>query len=568
MAPHHKTQILEQLLDMIRAGLPMPGSSAPLSVQIENALRFAKADPAITSNETARLRLITIEAEFLGQNGDYSAAAVLLRPEWMKLRNLVNPHTKVPARDATLLRQQVWLVLHFIHYGLYLGTGDIDGAIQLLAGVSVLIKTKLSRDNDKNYRPRGTLALLHYYLGCCFRSARRFREAEETFLEAKKNTLARTKDALQRKANDESAVRRELAVRDVFCARILAEQSWISIHRGRLLPAEHLLTTARMLLVSSVHESIERQIVSLQHIAIRRRVKHRDYEYEKAIRVLEECHSRFNARADIAGQFRSASEIVRGYLDRAEFNEDARDHDLMAAASWLKHARAAAVTDRDRVSVPLLAMRRAILLNDAQSAEKYFQEAKKVSSETGRDHQPDGNKKAPRPVGIVVMQVRLSILRKQYAEAIRTAADALKQNTSRENRVPVVESELLLLLADCHLHLGDVQLAKAQLDRWNTLAQFVEHHYLHQYAIELRERARRDDFVTPYNFESESRSGKGTLRYLMDSYEEWIISNAIQRFGGESNGRIAQWLGVGQSTLERRIKRYKLDAAKMTGKLP
>src|SRR5579872_7439195 len=120
---------LRQLTRMIRTGLDGAGNAAELSAAIDAAIAKAEAaysavDPKRLVEDVTRLRLCTLKAEAYYQKGQCQRAVETLTPVW----NILKPRLdRTPASrfhtgqtpNASLLRQQLWALLHYVFYRYY-----------------------------------------------------------------------------------------------------------------------------------------------------------------------------------------------------------------------------------------------------------------------------------------------------------------------------------------------------------------------------------------------------------------------------------------------------------------
>jgi hypothetical protein len=553
---------LRHVLRMVR----VPGGTendglTDVSQRIANATRRLRDEirkhPGLF-DEVERLRLVTLEAEAYQFKGDFHAAVSTLEPVWMELKPKLDAWSKQnllePTENAALLRQKIWAVLQYVFFGIHGLEGNQKRALQYFRRVEEIIRGELQSDQRI---PHGTLALCQYFIGICY-NVTSFADAERHLLDAQKNTYARVSRELSRAGITESEKRYELAHKDVFGARILSGLARVAFHQGHLLRAEHLLYAAQNLLLGTQQESLKRFLASLLWTVKRRRAAWTMPEYEEAMTGLADCFGWYKQARDATGQFRTASELARGYLDFAEFDGREPVADLREAERWLKRIPTHAPYPAEHVRKLLLDSRLCLLRGNVDLAERPFTDAQDAAK---------GKLRRECWIEVSLMDATFHLhetppdLRSaariidKALTAIRLAANDDPQAEARPD--PVSEAECYLLLAKVELLRGNPDTAQVHLRQWGTVSQFIDNYYLHHIGKTLQSKIFEKSPVFSRVFDGYDPVTKvvsTTIPVYLKEYEAWLRSVIGSRYGITKKVDWAKFYGKNPSNIDRRSK--------------
>src|ERR1035437_3143914 len=117
-------QCLRDIMRMIRVGLPLQATARDQHQRLSDTILGLKRH--IVSNplsEVDRLRLVGLEGKFHQQRGDHQQAARILEADWNRLKPRLESWSRKnplePGGDPRLLRQQIWLLMHYVFYNHY-----------------------------------------------------------------------------------------------------------------------------------------------------------------------------------------------------------------------------------------------------------------------------------------------------------------------------------------------------------------------------------------------------------------------------------------------------------------
>src|SRR5581483_2216683 len=335
-------QGVQDINHMVRVGYSPLSADPDIQRRLEDAFRFMK-EPSRRKqlSERDRLRLLTLEAEFHQQKGNHLESARILEPEWKRLLPRLEQWKNhkdfrlEPSRNSELLRQKIWLMMHYVFYRYYRVEEAHKPGLTLLRRLEDVTLKELA---TRTYQPSGTLALLHYFMAMCNRGGRGFVLAGKNMLRAQEETYARLDRELKRP--DATAERRayEVAYKNLICARILFGNSWIALQQGQLVRSEQHVIAGRSLLFGTRQPYLDLLLRVHGLIALRRRTAFGEEElYERVMDRLANAHAEAE-RLHEAIRRRCAFELVRGRLDIAEFHaEDSeRKAHLVEARKWLE----------------------------------------------------------------------------------------------------------------------------------------------------------------------------------------------------------------------------------------
>jgi tetratricopeptide (TPR) repeat protein len=580
-------EIVKIILRRVRTGIPLHQTGTQPSVEelIEEARKRENS-----STEILRLKLLCLESEYHGQNGRYSEAAKCLETSWQSIwpsSETTLPQSLSENGDRVLLRQKLWLALHYVNYKFAVNRNTASVALAYFASIEEGIDRFLAHPPE--YEPYGTRAILYLYRGACLRSSGQFAKAEKEFLRAKESTIERTKKELTReqtRAADKKgspqnmaspAVYLALDFRDVFTARISAAQSWVSIQRGRLLPAQHMLTTAKGLLISTNHDAISLLIRSLLAFCNRRRSMHDEPQYWNAMTELQHCFEAFNGNRDFSGQNRCCAELIYGYLDAAQFAERSEERKgyLKLAKDWLAKLKELNDTRR-KAEGPLPTasiVRRHLLTARYHSINRPAD--KRVDAELSAarialaaDKDDDGKDKRDSQwhtfsFGINLMSAQIHIDLDRAESALTLLRETLQklELLQASDPHPVAEAHTYLLMAMAYSRQGSVDPFRQFFKRWQSLGQFVENTYLHALARKIEFRGQAETFLVTSGEILRPKEGVPvSLKTRMKDYEDWVIETVIREKTDLSVSQIATFLGVSEATVWRRKRETKARA--------
>jgi hypothetical protein len=141
-------EIVKIILRRVRTGIPLHQMGTQPSVEelIEEARKRENS-----STEILRLKLLCLESEYHGQNGRYSEAAKCLEMSWQSI--WPSSATSLPESlsencDRGLLRQKLWLALHYVN--------PINGSWTVLAWRYAL--EMIDTERDERFRPLFSLS--------------------------------------------------------------------------------------------------------------------------------------------------------------------------------------------------------------------------------------------------------------------------------------------------------------------------------------------------------------------------------------------------------------------------
>jgi tetratricopeptide (TPR) repeat protein len=558
MTPKKESQNTEeafhQLMRMIRIGFPLDNQGKPTGrkAHIKEAINALKKTATEQSfGEIDQLRLATLEAEFYQQCGKHLESERVLEPIWDRLWPEWNgPGPLRVTKDRRLLRQQVWALLHYVFYHHYHVTGQHKPALDAFVRIEKIVQLKLQ---SPGYCPFGTLALCNYFLGLCYRVNRGFVDAEQRMLVAQEYTYERVKRELKRTDISQERKQYEIDYKDLFSARILSGLGWISLQQGYLSRAEQHLRTAQNCLVGVRQETIGVWVDTLLSMAIRRRTACDSPDYEYCLEELERRYAEASETHELTRQ-RCAFELVRGYLDLAEFGGETstnKNDCLREAQQWLATVRDLSSSKASQ-RYHLHMLRFQLVAGQGDAAEATLKELKKLVGHA-----------VPPQRAALIMEAYLYFSQKDL-EAARAAVDkALAQilpfsetDGVREYRVPdpVLEAECYVLLARICAAQNDYSGSRHYLDRWRLLSQFVENHYLHRLAKQIITDQLPFFLESQYPiFDGESGGVIMTIVKRVELFERWLIENAQMRYPEFGHRELANIYGMNRSTLSRKF---------------
>ena len=584
--------------NLVRAGLAEDGDVGQLHTELESALAELKAQDEASPemfDQVDKLELATFDAEFHAQKGQYDAAVEVLLPFWKDLESRLRvwadrrgqkKHPRFQqTRDPRLLRQQILVMVHFCFYENYIQRHRYQRAIDYFQQIDQLIREELYEHPPKNlpegesdlpdetegYVPYGTIALLHYFTGHCYRAQRNFVEADHHFLEAQIASEARVervqKDAVraQQECNTQledpglpqeqhdklhrflGLLREEhraaLAYNTVFTARVLgAGSAWCALQRGRLVRAEHLMRAALALLSNTRQESHKLFIRALLYIAMRRRHPFASTEYAAAMRGLSECAAKFT-EGNETDRLRCLSEMVRGELDLANFTDrDQNDH-LRKAERYLAELEPRA-RGKSSNRYHLHAARLWRLRKDLEKAREHLT---KVDPFAGRsDVQRHAQADYAIERALQALDERAPDKRNKALDHARSITrDALEELGQLD---PVLKADCLVLQAQVDDAATDVTAVHKSLAEWRKLSPFVDNYYLHHLARELEATNPHDSFTCAADEIPTTHAG---LQELRQRFNEWIRYVIMDKMRSKPAGDVAKVLDRDRHTIER-----------------
>jgi hypothetical protein len=529
--PHH---CLREMLHTLRTGAFRGLPEAEIPAFIARTLNRLKEEVKKTPHlfdEVEQLRLLTLEAEFHQLNGRFDEAAGVLRPTWERLKPHLDrwsrDHPLEPTDNRDLRRQKIWALLFYVFCYFHRKVGNQAVAKDYYERIAKIIRRELHTDAFPAY---GTLALCQYFLGVCF-DVMDSSQAERYLLEAQANMFRRVAREFAR-ADISEVKKHTLLHRDVFAARILSAVARVAIQQGALVHAENVLYGAQDLLAHTHHASLKRLINVLIWTAARRRLPYSEAAYENRIGKLAEYYAIYKDINDPTGQVRCASEIVRGYLDWAEFSGEESKPFLISAEKWLQRIPDHIPYAAEMLRCRLLRARYFVLRGETQKA-------REVMEEVGESGVP-GECKAEWDLAKAAIHLNdspLSVIRAgkliaQRLKLIRSRREAT--DASESHRSPVIEAECYLLLARTAIMERNYAVAQKRLANWLTISHFVDNHYLHRQASQIEKQLTR----RPPRFERDftlvdPRTGEanGTVKECLADYEAWIRKILAERHG-------------------------------------
>jgi tetratricopeptide (TPR) repeat protein len=558
---HPAHQWLREVARMVRGGLAHDATAGDLhnrlATTIERLKQEARTSP-VFFDQVQIIKLKTLEAEFFYQNGRFNDAVQTLEPLWRELKQGLEKRSTYqglkPGKNRPLLRQKIWAMLHYVFYDLY--TNDkYKQAINQFNRIELIIRRNLASpatSRSPEYIPFGTLAIFHYFIGQCYRGLRQFGTAEIHFLEAQSAAQHRIEKKLALSADKgrtpESKLSPEdcayaLAYHTVFTARVLAiGLGWVAIQQGHLLRAEHLMRAGLAVLTGIRQESHKLIIESLLYMAMRRRAAFESGEYQAAMEGLKDCFDRFSKIRDVPGQFRCASELVRGHLDRAEFIKPEKETHLHEAQKRLQFL-AKIHRDRNAVRYHMLASRFFLLSGNLEQAAAAVSNAKKIVEDPGKS-----DIKLHHEMDLAIVDAAVTFARKATSSAENKTEYALHKLKARSFPDPVLEADGYVLRAQVAKKQDDLETARLYLDKWDALSQFVENYYLHRLASTLRDEMQQPPFTLNFEFDLDTK----TIPYYELEFRAWLDRVVKKRFPAASIRRRAKLYGVNASTMLRR----------------
>jgi hypothetical protein len=555
--PHH---CLREVLQMVRTGV-FPGRYiADMQGLISDALRRLKTEqrrhPGLF-DEVERLRLLTLEAEVYQENGEFYAASNTLEPVWTSLKRRLDGWSKLcpmePTGNAALCRQKIWAALNYVFFKYYRLEGKQRLALQYFLRLEKVIRDELQTDI---YEPYGTRALCHYYAGICY-NVLGSTEVERHLLEAQKDTYARANRELSGQTIVAAERNSEIVYKNVFSARILSGLARLALQQGQLVRAEHLLYAAQSLLMGTQQIALQRFIAVYLCTVIRRRAAYTEPAYQNSLDELESYFQMYRQGKDPTGQLRCASELARGYLDWAEFNDTERTRLLGKAEHWLNRIPKDAPIAAENLRSELLRTRLHLLRGDVEVALDVLLEPEEIiegdlSLECGIElslmealcclHLT--------PPGIQKAQIHIE----KGLETIRRRRNAIDKSEWRSE--PALEAECYLLLAKTKLMIGNFDAAQKHLDEWKILRQFVDNHYLRHLGGVLQDEVNRKGPRFERMFDAydpvTGRMNK-TIVECLDDYEAWLRS-ALASHGITKKKDLAKFYGKHPANVDRKPK--------------
>jgi hypothetical protein len=284
-------------------------------------------------------------------------------------------------------------------------------------------------------------------------------------------------------------------------------------------------------------------------MVIRRRTTYGEPAYADAMHHLAQQHAASTGVHELTRQ-RCAFELLRGYLDLAEFGPQEQKRDNLAHAShWLQKANPAQ-DPKSQQRYLLHRVRYLFIKDDDAAAQDELQKA----VHAGRAAQIQ-------PRGILVLKAVLAVRgnRLDEAEQALNAALAhilpLADTDSSEPRPldPVLEAECYVLLARVAAAKNSFTIARNYLTRWELLSQFVDNYYLHHIA----ERIVLPDlpFELEYDFPVHQKKGDGIpkLKDRLQQFELWMLQSVHHRHPHFKWAEIATAYGRDRTAVSRRF---------------
>jgi hypothetical protein len=549
---------LDEVVRMVRIGMMRDGTVTGIEENLAAAIETLKlrdSDRSSPLDEVSRIKLEVAEAMFFYQEGRYFDATRVLQSRWEELKPQLDKGILAgPRKDWKLNRpltgQKVWAAMHYVFYDYYTCKGEYQRAIEEFKRIQQVILTAMSHGGIE---PHTTFALFHYFIGQCYRAQRNFPLAEEHFFHAQQESVRRIEERIKATAITSGravGLGYEVAYNNVFSARVLgAGLSWVALHEGRLLKAAHLLSTAKALLACTGLTSLKHFMDMKFFAVMRRRARFDSPEYWEAMNDLEKCAEQFELGGDQFGKLRCARELVRGYLDLAEFGKDDKSSNLHQAKKWLDVLEAAKTT-RSEVRYALQHVRYLFVTGDVVGTQRVYESANSLVL-------GGGDIAIESRIDLANMGALLAISRKKYDTArylIENELDSPRSDSvvSDENRHidPVLEGECYLLLTDAANRQGDDKAARDYLRRWELLSNFVENYYLHHIAKTLRRELKTPRFIRDSSIKFENKF----LTAHMREYAEWLKDRVAEKYPDANNPKLAKIFGVSQATISRARK--------------
>jgi hypothetical protein len=548
-------ECLQDIMRMIRTGFPLDEKVTNPKSLIEGTISGLKAElrknNALSPRDALRFR--TLEAEFYQQSGKHALSAELLKPIWDQLQpGLKSWSKKQPLQekaDRKLLRQKIWVLLQYAFYD-YRITGNHREALDRFLAIEKVIKGELQKGV---YIPFGTLALFNYFIGHCYRVDRGFVEAERRMLSAQKCTYDRVEHEMGRKDTTPEKIQYELKYKDLMCARILSGQAWIEMQQGHLNRAEQTLWTANNCLVQTRQETLSVYIDSLLCMAIRRKTPYTGEPYQESLKTLAKAHDKAQGVHELVRQ-RCAFELVRGYLDLAEFgtaDKDFRKDYVSEARKWLNKVGEMPITKSEH-RYELHEVRFFIVKGDLSVAESHLNSLRTLAR----------NPKFARQRALLIMEASLYFAQHDFANAASAIHLALKdihplseRAQIRERRVPdpVLEAECYVFLARIHAAQKNYETARHYLERWRMLGQFVDNYYLHHLATLVSTTEQPYFLEYDYPIYKNADQVDTSIVKRRDHFERWLVTNALERYPNKKIEEFAKIYGRDRTQLRRRF---------------
>jgi len=562
---------IHKVMRMTRAGIPVEGDIREFHNRLWEEIKSLESELAATPvafGELGAIRVATLKAEAFYQSGQTSKAVETLAPLWERFHSLLAPRAdRVPPKGHGLLRQKLWALLHYIFYRFYALEGNYAQALIFLKKLRTVINRQLKRPS---YRPAGTLALTYYVMGHCYRANRDFVKAEKCFLLAqvegqyridkklKEHTeMTKAHETAPTESSGEKESARvvdreyELGYNLVFTSRVLgAGLSWVATQEGRLVRGEQLARAAICILAGTGQESLRVLLESIVLVATRRRATFGSREESEVLRDLEGCYAKFAKCGDIPGQFRCASELVRGHLDRVEFLDTEKTGSLVAAKRWLDTL--SKVCDvRKELRYRLQHSRFLLLSGDVSGALARL--GKPPNPHVTEKNRDNANEHSEGKVTFENLAAAIYLEQGQTETArsrLNKSLSSLQAHSSRRGRRsldPVLEAECHLLFAKAAILDGDFKGAKRHLGRWEAMSESVENNYLHVLGRRLRDRVGGDPFHLEFDFNVMKKSSK----QYKEEFGKFIDDSIFRRFGSQSD-MLAKALGIHRTNVKRR----------------
>jgi hypothetical protein len=475
----------------------------------------------------AKLQLVNLEAEWHQLRGNFHDAAKTLEEVWQQLKPRLDAWSSnrplEVTRNRNLLRQKIWASLNYIH-SQYIVLADNPGkALKDLLRLKDIIEVELRADECI---PLGPLAKCHYLIGCCY-NALELADAEQHLLEAQRNTNRRAER--ERNRNLSAMERRyEMAYKDVFSACILSGLARVSMHRGQLVRAEHLLHVAKGCLLDTQQEALNLFIESFLWTATRRRLPYSSGNYVLAMEELQKCAKSYEKVQHTTGEVHCILEIARGYLDLAEGDKDQKDSALKRAEGWLRRM------NRDRISAKWPGLRRDFLHARLCILRGKSEEAEEILLDTRRPAAGDdvvlGVSYSLNEVALLLQSdppriERAEMMLRKCLTALREKWTNVRAGDVRHD--PIYEARCYLLLAKTRLLSKDIRGAQKYLDDWKVLSQFVESYFLHHLGESLQREIYREGPIFEQRFDLCDASTIRVIKTVpeaLQEYERWLRS--------------------------------------------
>lgn len=545
---------LDDVERMVRIGIARDGGTKNLKVRVTaaiSALKQAAALDPVAMNEGSLIRLEIEESEFLFQTGKSQDAARVLTARWNDLAALLKdgPERRSANRskiDNPLLDLKLLALMQYVFYQFFAHEARHQAAIDLFLKIEKIIQRRLV---SKNYRPSAILAHLHYFIAHCYRAQRKFPLAEEHFSQAQREEQQR----LQARLALGPPIDREYEIiyGNVFTARVQGiGLGWAALHEGRLRRAAHLLSTAQSLLVASGHDALKCFMEFNLQTVFRRRAPFDSREYEDSLRGLESCWKEWRRLSHPAGRRRCLFELIRGHLDRAEFDELDRKAHLSEARRWFQEL--GQLSDkRDLLRNHLLRCRLLLISGDLSGAQAELTLGRAAAS---KDRDTEILNESA--FELENMAAVLSLAKGEPKAArlkITTTLGALGPgptlSSGQRHIDSVLEAECYLLLAQASRQTEDYKGGRAYFERWTRMSHSVQNYYLHAKARSIRDSIVQDPFHIEYKFDVERKN----VRMYCKEFRAFLDRSIAERFHDASVTKLALIYGVDRSVMSRRL---------------